>query len=53
MSYDVDLGPLDKFLYRYLIIPQTRQGLLELEKQYAWMASDPTGAAAGSTRSIP
>jgi hypothetical protein len=41
MSYDVDLGPLDQMLYRFIIIPQTRQGLLELEKQYAWMASKP------------
>jgi mono/diheme cytochrome c family protein len=41
MSYDVRMGPLDKFLYRYFIIPQTRQGLLELEKQYAWMATKP------------
>jgi RoxA-like, cytochrome c-like len=41
MSYDVDLGPLDKALYRYIIIPRTRQGLFELEKQYAWMASRP------------
>jgi hypothetical protein len=41
MSYDVDLGPLDKVLYRYVIIPKTRRGLFELEKQYDWMASRP------------
>jgi len=41
MSYDVDLGPLDRALYRYIIIPRTRQGLFELEKQYDWMASRP------------
>jgi hypothetical protein len=41
MSYDVDLGLLDQALYRYIIIPRTRQGLLDLEKQYAWMASKP------------
>jgi hypothetical protein len=41
MTYDVDLGPLDKMLYRYVIIPQTRKGIFELEKQYEWMASKP------------
>ena len=41
MSYDVKLSPVEKALYRYVIIPQTRQGLFDLEKQYAWMANKP------------
>jgi hypothetical protein len=41
MTYDVDLGAIDTLLYRYVIIPQTKAGLLNLEKQYAWMASKP------------
>ena len=41
MSYDVKLSPVEKALYRYAIIPQTRQGLFELEKGYAWMANKP------------
>ncbi len=41
MSYDVKLSPAEQALYRYVIIPQTRQGLFELEKQYAWMANKP------------
>ena len=41
MSYDVNLGLLDQALYRYVIIPKTRQALLDLEKQYDWMDSRP------------
>jgi hypothetical protein len=41
ISYDVALSPLEQALYRYVIIPRTRQGLFELEKQYDWMASRP------------
>jgi len=41
MTYDVNLDLLDQVLYRYAIIPQTRKALLELEKQYAWMDSQP------------
>jgi hypothetical protein len=41
MSYDVQLSPVEQALYRYVIIPQTRQGLFELEKQYAWMVNKP------------
>jgi hypothetical protein len=41
IGYDVALSPLEKALYRYVIIPRTRQGLLDLEKQYDWMASRP------------
>jgi hypothetical protein len=41
ISYDVELGPLDKLLYRYVIIPRTRQALLDLAKSYEFMDSRP------------
>lgn len=31
------LSWLDKLIYRYLIIPRTRQALIDREKQFAWM----------------
>jgi mono/diheme cytochrome c family protein len=41
IEYDVKLSPVQKALYRYVLIPQTRKALLELEQQYAWMAQKP------------
>ena len=41
MSYDVDLDLLDQLLYRFAIIPRTRQAILDQEKQYTWMDSRP------------
>ena len=37
----VDLSWLDRALYRYVIIPRTREGLLEYEKRFRWMNTRP------------
>ncbi len=36
-----DLGFLDKLLYRWIIIPQTKKGLLDFRDQLAWMNDRP------------
>jgi hypothetical protein len=36
IAYNVDLSPPEKLLYETVIIPRTRQGLLDLERTYAW-----------------
>lgn len=36
-----DLSWLDRALYRYVIIPRTRDGLREYEKRFRWMDSRP------------
>jgi hypothetical protein len=36
-----DLGVVDKLLYRYVLVPQARNGILEQAKLYAWMQSRP------------
>ncbi|MDX1653945.1 MAG: cytochrome c [Candidatus Competibacteraceae bacterium] len=36
IEYNVELSWLDKLLYRYLIIPRTREGLLEQAERMAW-----------------
>lgn len=36
-----ELSPLEKLLYRYLIIPQTRKALLQQKEDFAWMDSRP------------
>jgi mono/diheme cytochrome c family protein len=36
-----DLGPVDRLLYRYILIPQTRSRLLKLKKSLAWMDTRP------------
>jgi hypothetical protein len=44
-----DLDFIDKLLYRFFIIPITKQRLLEREAQFAWFTArtSRTGAAAG------
>lgn len=37
----VDLSPLDRALYRYVIIPRTRDGLLDYGKRFRWMETRP------------
>jgi len=37
LQYVYNLSFFERALYRYLIIPLTRRGLLEQEKQFAWM----------------
>jgi cytochrome c2 len=41
IEYNHRLSFLEKFLYRYIIIPQTKKGLLEQKASYAWMDSRP------------
>jgi hypothetical protein len=41
IEYNVKLSPVEKLLYRTVIIPQTKSGLLDLEKQYSWTTSRP------------
>jgi mono/diheme cytochrome c family protein len=38
---DAPLSALDRLLYRHLLIPQTRKGLLKQRDDYAWMDSRP------------
>jgi hypothetical protein len=47
-----DLDFIDKLLYRFFIIPITKQRLLEREAQFAWFTArtSRTGAAAGTMR---
>jgi mono/diheme cytochrome c family protein len=35
------LGPIDSMLYRFLIIPSTKEGLLEQQLAYSWQNSRP------------
>src|SRR5262249_1830565 len=41
IEYNTKLSPLDKLLYRYVIIPRTRQGLLQTKDRFAWTNSRP------------
>ncbi|NER39986.1 MAG: cytochrome c, partial [Oscillatoria sp. SIO1A7] len=41
ISYVRNLSLLDKFLYRYIIIPQTKKALVELQDSFAWMDKRP------------
>ena len=41
VAYEYDLSWLDKLLYRFIIIPQTRKELLQQQAEFAWMASRP------------
>lgn len=42
LDYFVKLDPIDRLLYRYVIIPQTRKGLQDLGKANAWQNNRPT-----------
>jgi hypothetical protein len=41
LEYDIQLSPVDKALYRHVIIPATRKGLLEQKARFAWTDSRP------------
>jgi mono/diheme cytochrome c family protein len=41
LAPNVDLGFIDRLLYRYILIPQTKKGLLDFKQQLAWMDSRP------------
>lgn len=41
LAPSVDLGFVDKLIYRYILIPQAKKGLLELEESMAWMDRKP------------
>ncbi|MBO3457479.1 cytochrome c [Aetokthonos hydrillicola Thurmond2011] len=41
IEYNHQLSWLEKQLYRYLLIPQTKKTLLKLQQSYAWMDSRP------------
>ena len=41
IAYNHQLSWLETQLYRYLIIPQTKQGILNQQQSYAWMDSRP------------
>jgi hypothetical protein len=41
IAYNHQLSWLETQLYRYLIIPQTKQGILNQQQSYAWMDSLP------------
>jgi hypothetical protein len=41
IEYNSKLSPLDKLLYRFVIIPRTRQGLLQTKERFAWTDSRP------------
>ena len=51
IKYNVELWPLDEALYRYILIPQTKKALLELERRYAFTNQETPWASARSTRS--
>ena len=36
IEYEIELSPLDRLLYRYVIIPQTKTALLRQSDRYAW-----------------
>jgi hypothetical protein len=36
IEYDTKLSPLDRLLYRYVLIPRTRDGLLQSRSRFAW-----------------
>ncbi len=40
ISQEVELSFLDKLIYRFLIIPITKQRLIEREEQFAWIYRD-------------
>jgi hypothetical protein len=37
VTYNVKLNPLEQSLYRHVVIPRTKRGLLDLARRYAWM----------------
>jgi hypothetical protein len=41
IGYNYQLSWLERLLYRYILIPQTKQGLLEQKTNFAWMDSRP------------
>ena len=41
IKYSHDFSGLEKLLYRYLIIPQTRKALLQQQDDFVWMDSRP------------
>jgi Cytochrome c len=41
IGYNYQLSWLERLLYRYILIPQTKQGLLEQKANFAWMDSRP------------
>src|SRR6186713_1489949 len=41
ISRNVRLSTMDRMLYRFAIIPQTRRGILELQEQNSWMNRNP------------
>ncbi len=41
IKYNHELSWLEKLLYRYLIIPQTKKALLQQKEDFAWMDSRP------------
>lgn len=41
INYEVDLSWLDRLLYRFIIIPQTRKELLSFKDSFAWMEDRP------------
>ncbi len=41
IEYNHHLSGLDKLLYRYLLIPQTKKAILQQQQSYAWMYSRP------------
>jgi hypothetical protein len=41
IEYLVRLSPAERSLYRNVLIPQTRRGILQLRENYAWMDEQP------------
>jgi hypothetical protein len=41
IEYNTKLSPVDKLLYRYVLIPRTRDGLLQSKQRFAWTDSRP------------
>lgn len=41
IEYLVPLSPAEKALYRTVLIPQTRKGILQVRENYSWMADQP------------
>jgi hypothetical protein len=41
IEYNTKLSPLDRLLYRYVLIPRTRDGLLQSKQRFAWTGSRP------------
>ncbi|MEX2571702.1 MAG: c-type cytochrome [Gemmatimonadota bacterium] len=41
IEYLVRLSPAERSLYRNVLIPQTRRGILETARDYAWMEAQP------------